>query len=223
MRKMRTKRASEEQQRNDKGEGHGFLVSPHADEKDRQIVRGPLFVPCFALFCFTLFPQVTPLDVSFHLPQRLALYLGSRLACHVYIATCAMWRRSGLSEPCRALAGCLLTHLSRPSFLPPTVHLRLRLPAQPLQVRNAGNGASDASSQYKRVSQKDHILLRPDTYIGSTEQHQEEMLVHDGQRFVHRKIAFVPGLFKIFDEILGRCSRTRGRKKDKLVMESGER
>jgi hypothetical protein len=28
-------------------------------------------------------------------------------------------------------------------------------------------------------------------------------LVHDGTRFVHKKIAFVPGLFKIFDEILG--------------------
>ena len=46
------------------------------------------------------------------------------------------------------------------------------LSLQPLQARNAGNGPSDASSQYKRVSQKDHILLRPDTYIGSTEQHQ---------------------------------------------------
>lgn len=32
------------------------------------------------------------------------------------------------------------------------------------------------------------------------------MLVHDGTRFVHKKIAFVPGLFKIFDEILGKIA-----------------
>ena len=118
---------------------------------------------------------------------------------------------------------------------------------------------------YQKKSQKEHILLRPDTYIGSTERREEEMWVLDvaafekgkaeaakakedpngdadgdddddedwcaedsskskkkqkngkGKgssspssslpgaeyvRFVNRTISFVPGLYKIFDEIL---------------------
>jgi DNA topoisomerase-2 len=44
--------------------------------------------------------------------------------------------------------------------------------------------------------------LRPDTYIGSTEKQQQLMWVHDGQRIVQSNINYVPGLYKIFDEIL---------------------
>jgi hypothetical protein len=50
----------------------------------------------------------------------------------------------------------------------------------------------------------EHILLRPDTYIGSTERATEEMWIFDAatQSMVFREISFVPGLYKIFDEIL---------------------
>ena len=48
----------------------------------------------------------------------------------------------------------------------------------------------------------EHVLLRPDTYIGSTERQQQQLWVHDGERMVHKSIDFVPGLYKIFDEIL---------------------
>eukprot|EP00930_Biecheleria_cincta_P034105 TRINITY_DN23592_c0_g6_i1.p1 TRINITY_DN23592_c0_g6~~TRINITY_DN23592_c0_g6_i1.p1 ORF type:complete len:1248 (+),score=292.45 TRINITY_DN23592_c0_g6_i1:442-4185(+) len=57
---------------------------------------------------------------------------------------------------------------------------------------------------YQKKSQLEHILLRPDTYVGSTEAQQQELWVFDSvqSRMVFRKIAFVPALYKIFDEIL---------------------
>ena len=58
---------------------------------------------------------------------------------------------------------------------------------------------------YQRKTQLEHILLRPDTYIGSVEESSELMWVFDPERpaIVKRQITFVPGLYKIFDEILG--------------------
>lgn len=41
---------------------------------------------------------------------------------------------------------------------------------------------------YKKKSQHEHILLRPDTYVGSVEPLKEKMWVHDSelQRLVYR-------------------------------------
>lgn len=57
---------------------------------------------------------------------------------------------------------------------------------------------------YQKKTQLEHILLRPDTYIGSVERVEQEMWVWDmdSERMVKKNIKFVPGLFKIFDEIL---------------------
>lgn len=55
---------------------------------------------------------------------------------------------------------------------------------------------------YQKKTQLEHILLRPDTYIGSVEKQTDKMWVHDGVKMVNREISFVPGLYKIFDEIL---------------------
>ncbi len=55
---------------------------------------------------------------------------------------------------------------------------------------------------YQKKSQLEHILLRPDTYIGSTEAQQQKLWVHDGEQLALKEIEFVPGLYKIFDEIL---------------------
>ena len=62
---------------------------------------------------------------------------------------------------------------------------------------------------YQRKTQLEHILLRPDTYIGSVEEATQTMWVWDAEKeaIVNRSITFVPGLYKIFDEILGKkCS-----------------
>lgn len=72
------------------------------------------------------------------------------------------------------------------------------------------NGSSDASKKktiegiYQKKSQLEHILLRPDTYIGSVEPLTEIMWVYDKEKeaMVQREIKYVPGLYKIFDEIL---------------------
>ena len=58
---------------------------------------------------------------------------------------------------------------------------------------------------YQKKSQLEHILLRPDTYIGSTEPVEQEMWIWDfeNEKMIKKQISFVPGLYKIFDEILG--------------------
>jgi DNA topoisomerase-2 len=57
---------------------------------------------------------------------------------------------------------------------------------------------------YQKKTQLEHILLRPDTYIGSTESIKQTMWVWDSStsRMVYKDINFVPGFYKIFDEIL---------------------
>lgn len=65
-----------------------------------------------------------------------------------------------------------------------------------------GQGGKAIEEIYQKKSQLEHILLRPDTYIGSTEKQQQTLWVHDGQGLVYKNITYAPGLFKIFDEIL---------------------
>ena len=58
---------------------------------------------------------------------------------------------------------------------------------------------------YQRKTQLEHILIRPDTYVGSVEETTEPMYVFDEEKqaIVKKPVTFVPGLYKIFDEILG--------------------
>ncbi|XP_078501642.1 DNA topoisomerase 2-alpha isoform X2 [Lissotriton helveticus] len=56
---------------------------------------------------------------------------------------------------------------------------------------------------YQKKTQLEHILLRPDTYIGSVEPVTQQMWVYDESVGMNcREVTFVPGLYKIFDEIL---------------------
>lgn len=57
---------------------------------------------------------------------------------------------------------------------------------------------------YQKKTQLEHILLRPDTYVGSIESEEQEMYVFDSEEnvIVKKKIKYVPGLYKIIDEIL---------------------
>ncbi|XP_065222595.1 DNA topoisomerase 2-like [Planococcus citri] len=85
----------------------------------------------------------------------------------------------------------------------------------PMQNGNSVAGGGDAPAankkpkgliekMYQKKSQLEHILLRPDTYIGSVELLDEQMWVFDKETktMKFRNIKFVPGLYKIFDEIL---------------------
>ena len=58
---------------------------------------------------------------------------------------------------------------------------------------------------YQKKTQLEHILLRPDTYVGSVEpQVSHATWVYDvnAEAVVQRPITFTPGLYKIFDEII---------------------
>ena len=57
---------------------------------------------------------------------------------------------------------------------------------------------------YQKKTPKEHILLRPDTYVGSMEKEDQILWVKcpDSHFLEKRKITLVPALYKIFDEII---------------------
>lgn len=57
---------------------------------------------------------------------------------------------------------------------------------------------------YQMKSPREHILIRPDSYVGSLEPQEELMWIYDKIRdiIIEKKIIFSPGLYKIFDEVL---------------------
>ncbi|CAD5233794.1 unnamed protein product [Bursaphelenchus xylophilus] len=72
------------------------------------------------------------------------------------------------------------------------------------KAENKGKGMS-IEEMYQKKSQLEHIMLRPDTYIGSVEFcDRTPMWIYDGEadKIVNREISYVPGLYKIFDEIV---------------------
>ncbi|KAJ4294862.1 DNA topoisomerase 2 [Collariella sp. IMI 366227] len=76
-------------------------------------------------------------------------------------------------------------------------------PAKPPPA--SGKTASDeATETYQKLTQIEHILKRPDTYIGSVEQMDQKMWVYNKTEKLmeNRSVSYVPGLYKIFDEIL---------------------
>ena len=54
----------------------------------------------------------------------------------------------------------------------------------------------------KRISERDHYLLRPDTFIGGIEDRTKEFLIEEDSKFVLRTLNYVPGFLKIIEEIL---------------------
>ncbi|KAK4533859.1 hypothetical protein CCYA_CCYA19G4741 [Cyanidiococcus yangmingshanensis] len=77
-----------------------------------------------------------------------------------------------------------------------------------------GSRPKSVEETYQKLSQLEHVLLRPDTYIGSTQRTTEKLWVLDetemdggasastARRMIFRDVSYVPGLYKIFDEIL---------------------
>ncbi|KAJ2777474.1 DNA topoisomerase 2 [Coemansia javaensis] len=66
---------------------------------------------------------------------------------------------------------------------------------------------------YQKKTPVEHVLLRPDTYIGSVEPIEEELWVMDKatNRMVQRTLRYTPGLYKIVDEILVNAADNRSR------------
>jgi DNA topoisomerase-2 len=63
---------------------------------------------------------------------------------------------------------------------------------------------STSKPTYKKLTHHEHILKAPDTYIGSIKEDNIELYVIDLEttKLVKKEIKYVPGLYKIFDEIL---------------------
>lgn len=87
--------------------------------------------------------------------------------------------------------------------------VKKKSPPKPLQdATNISNAPakkkSNASEQYQKLSQLEHILKRPDTYIGSVEKTPTKMWSFDSvlESMKYEEVTIVPGLYKIFDEIL---------------------
>ena len=73
-------------------------------------------------------------------------------------------------------------------------------PAPTNTIIKADNGSELA--KYQKMSDKEHILKKPDTYIGSIEMADAETFVYDQatSSIVQRAIHYIPGLYKLFDE-----------------------
>jgi DNA topoisomerase-2 len=70
--------------------------------------------------------------------------------------------------------------------------------------------------KYQQLEHREHIYKLPDTYIGSIEPTTQEMFVIDmNVKMVYKTITYIPGFFKIFDEIL--VNATDHRQRDESV------
>lgn len=53
----------------------------------------------------------------------------------------------------------------------------------------------------KRLTEREHYLIRPDTYIGGIESKSMEFLILENGKFEYQTVEYVPGLLKIIEEI----------------------
>ena len=68
---------------------------------------------------------------------------------------------------------------------------------------------------YSKKDQIGHLLLRPDTYVGSKRmKFQEEYVSEDGVRIIKKTINFSPAILRIFVEILSNSLDNVKRSKD---------
>lgn len=69
---------------------------------------------------------------------------------------------------------------------------------------------------YQKLSPVEHILRRPDTYIGSIEPTDQQMWVFNKETKLmeFRKVVIVPGFYKIFDEILVNAADSKQRREE---------
>ncbi|KAL8734333.1 MAG: hypothetical protein Q9166_001531 [cf. Caloplaca sp. 2 TL-2023] len=75
---------------------------------------------------------------------------------------------------------------------------------------------SKSTETYQKLTQLEHIIKRPDTYIGSAERSEKHMWVYNSQKELMemREISYVPGLYKILDEILVNAADNKQRDKN---------
>ncbi|PWA80985.1 topoisomerase II [Artemisia annua] len=71
-----------------------------------------------------------------------------------------------------------------------------------LHTTTRTNIPTPTSAQSDENTILEHILLYPDTYIGSVEKQEQTLWVWQNEQMIKRPISFVPGLYKFFEDIL---------------------
>lgn len=61
---------------------------------------------------------------------------------------------------------------------------------------------SKRAKDYVHLSPEEHVLHRPDTYVGGTAVSDGVCFVHDGETYSEKETRFSPGFMKTFDEIV---------------------
>jgi len=57
-------------------------------------------------------------------------------------------------------------------------------------------------SKYQKLTDVEHVLLRPFMYIGSISPHTGDQYLYDGERVWNEEVTYNPGFIKLFDEII---------------------
>ena len=107
---------------------------------------------------------------------------------------------------------------SQLSATPPSAKKQKKAPAKPkssgkpladieneaMVVDSPKSKKGGATDRYQKLTQLEHIIKRPDTYIGSVEHIENKLWVFNSEKetMEMRDVNYVPGLYKIFDEIL---------------------
>ena len=74
----------------------------------------------------------------------------------------------------------------------------------PKKVANATAASDNISKKYVKLEQHEHVLHRPGMYVGSIEKDIVDVWVvdPDGTKMIKKKVEYISGLFKIYDEIV---------------------
>ena len=67
---------------------------------------------------------------------------------------------------------------------------------------NSNNKIKSVEQIYQKKSPIEHIKDLPDTYIGSIEITESNCWVYDNDKIINKQIKYIPGLYKIYDEII---------------------
>jgi DNA topoisomerase-2 len=71
-------------------------------------------------------------------------------------------------------------------------------------MSNKGKTIKSDAMKYDKKTPREHVLLRPDTYIGDVDKTTEQMWVYceEKNHMIKKETTYTPGFLKIFDEVL---------------------
>lgn len=167
-------------------------------------------------------PKAAPKTAAKSAPKKVSKAAPKKMIQSTLSTKAATKKRSmPESDDDESGAGEVLSHLSN---TPPSAKKQRTVPAakktagNPLveitndsflmDVDQPASGATSKkktdSEKYQRLTHIEHIIKRSDMYIGSIERTDQMMWVFNKEttQMEHRTVSYVPGLYKIFDEIL---------------------